>query len=65
MDEKVVEILKNTKKALTIYEIQDGLKINNVDLSPTNNGRPMLLIGSPSLLFSVELFLILTYCSSV
>ena len=31
MDEKVVEILKNTKKALTIYEIQDGLKINNVE----------------------------------
>ncbi len=31
MDEKVVEILKNTKKALNIYEIQDGLKINNVE----------------------------------
>ena len=31
MDEKVVEILKNTKKALNIYELQDGLKINNVE----------------------------------
>ena len=31
MDEKVVEILKNSKKALNIYELQDGLKINTVE----------------------------------
>ena len=31
MDEKVVEILKNSKKALNIFELQDGLKITNVE----------------------------------
>ena len=31
MKEKVVEILKNSKKALNIFELQDGLKITNVE----------------------------------
>ena len=31
MNEKVVEILKNSKKALNIFELQDGLKITNVE----------------------------------
>ena len=31
MNEKVVEILKNSKKALNIYELQDSLKINSVE----------------------------------